>query len=174
MLASTRRIAIGISIILAGILAASSASAVKMYGSTASGNQQHTETTSVALMVDGGGTTPDTLKFKTTAAKTKLTITFSAECSVQGVTNESWLNIDIQLDGVSISPTDEPSNEDAFCTSHGTNAADTWATHSITVLASGVTPGKHTVQVLANIENGDLNAEWWVGDVSLVVVVEKK
>lgn len=90
-------------------------------------------------------------------------ITYSAECAVAGTEN-SWVDIDILVDGNVIPPTDGSS--DAFCSGNATPGFDGWATQSITV---AVQPGQgnHRIQIRARLNGGATGG--WFGDTSLVI-----
>jgi hypothetical protein len=109
-----------------------------------------------------------TLTFKTTTANQKVIIQFNAECSVSGVDDDTWLDIDILVDGVAAPPSD---GDNAFCTSLAGHAGSRWVSAVTNGVAVVRSPGTHTLQVrgafgFGHWSSGDF---WWVDDYSIIV-----
>jgi hypothetical protein len=81
-----------------------------------------------------------------------LAIFFNAECSVNSADSSTWLDIDILVDGVAAAPS---VSDNAFCTSHGTAALDTWLSASTNVVAENIAKGVHTIEVRGTIRGFD-------------------
>jgi hypothetical protein len=96
----------------------------------------------------------------------ELAITHSFECAVGGAGFTSWLEADIYVDGVLITPTN---SDNASCTTNNTAGQDEWVTTSRTVVRA-VAGGVHTVQVRGRVIGGG-NAR--VDDQALVVIEEQ-
>ncbi|MGH8557650.1 MAG: hypothetical protein ACRESZ_09360 [Methylococcales bacterium] len=96
----------------------------------------------VFVPLDNAGAT--SLAFSTMAVNTKVVISFSAECSNSAANAFTWVNIDILVDGVAISPTNQAG--DSFCTSNGTAGQDGWVMAAVNATVT-VPAGAHTVQV---------------------------
>jgi hypothetical protein len=94
----------------------------------------------------------------------ELAITHSFECSVSGLTDTSWFDTDILVDGVVVAPTN---SDNASCTSNNTASPDGWVTASQTVFRA-VGGGNHTVLVRGRVAFGTGIAR--VDDQSLTVV----
>lgn len=96
----------------------------------------------------------------------KAMLTFSAECSASNgtVTPSGWVEIDIEVNGVIVSPT--TGSSDAFCAPNDTAAHDAWIRPSITVPVN-VVAGANTVRVLgkfvAPVNSG------WLADTAIVI-----
>jgi hypothetical protein len=99
-------------------------------------------------------------------APTRLVLTYSAECAVSAPAGNSgaWLDLDIIVNGNTLAPT--VGNQDAFCSSNGTPAADGWTRGSITIFFNGVAGG-NTIRIQARGNGGATSV--WLGDSSLVV-----
>jgi hypothetical protein len=95
----------------------------------------------------------------------ELAITHSFECAVGGLGFTSWLEADIYVDGVIVSPT---SSDNASCATNNTAGQDGWVNASQTVVRA-VGGGLHTVQVRGRVV-GAGNAR--VDDQSLTVIEE--
>ena len=95
----------------------------------------------------------------------ELTITHSFECAVGGAGFTSWLEADIYVDGVLITPT---TSDNASCATNNTATQDGWVTASQTVVRA-VGSGLHTVQVRGRVIGGGSGR---VDDQALVVVEE--
>jgi hypothetical protein len=96
----------------------------------------------------------------------ELAITHSFECAVGGAGFTSWLEADIYVDGVIVSPTN---SDNASCTTNNTSSQDGWVNTSQSVVRL-VGGGLHTVQVRGRVIGGG-NAR--VDDQSLTVIEEQ-
>jgi hypothetical protein len=96
----------------------------------------------------------------------ELAITHSFECAVGGAGFTSWLEADIYVDGVLISPT---TSDNASCATNNTASQDGWVATSQTVVRA-VAGGVHTVQVRGRVIGGG-NAR--VDDQALTVIEEQ-
>ena len=95
----------------------------------------------------------------------ELSITHSFECAVGGAGFISWLEADIYVDGVLLSPTN---SDNASCTTNNTAGQDGWLTSSRTVVRA-VGGGNHTIQVRGRVVGGGSGR---VDDQALVVIEE--
>lgn len=96
----------------------------------------------------------------------ELAITHSFECTVSGGGFVSWLEADIYVDGVLVSPTN---NDNASCASKNRAVLDGWVTTSQSVVRV-VGGGNHTVRVVGRMVNG---GQARVDDQSLTVIEEQ-
>ena len=96
----------------------------------------------------------------------ELAITHSFECAVGGLGFTSWLEADIYVDGVIISPTN---SDNASCATNNTASQDGWVTTSQTVVRA-VGGGLHTVQVRGRVVGAGTAR---VDDQSLTVIEEQ-
>jgi len=118
------------------------------------------------LAVGAGQVTLISLSVSIPAGQVReLTITHSFECAVGGAGFTSWLEADIYVDGVLITPT---TSDNASCATNNTASQDGWVTASQTVVRA-VGSGLHTVQVRGRVIGGGSGR---VDDQALVVVEE--
>jgi hypothetical protein len=132
-----------------------------------------TSTTAVQVGVGAASCVPvvnlHTLRFVTTRDYQRVVFGYTGECSVKSPDNFSWLNIDLVVDGVQVSPTQTTDN--AFCTSRGVNDINGWVSASATGVVVVPEPGLHTAQVNANLVNcNDATDDVWRLDDSTVVL----
>jgi hypothetical protein len=123
----------------------------------------------IALPIDG---TSDTFAFDTTSASSDVVVTFTASCSTIDETGAGWVDIDVNVDGATVSPTNLPTN--AFCFETGIND-EVRHTASYTVAVEDLAAGSHSIQVLANNESltGGIVGFPILSAVSLVVTVHE-
>lgn len=95
----------------------------------------------------------------------ELAITHSFECAVGGLGFTSWLEADIYVDGILISPT---TSDNASCATNNTAGQDGWVNTSQTVVRA-VGGGLHTVQVRGRVIGAGTAR---VDDQSLTVIEE--
>lgn len=97
-------------------------------------------------------------------------IAFVAECTVAAPDERTWLNVDLLVDGIAITPTNA---DDAFCTSTGTNALNRWVSASRDASVS-LSPGMHQIEVRAHIPLVvfDPGESWRLDDKALVLTVK--
>ena len=100
----------------------------------------------------------------------RVVITFSAECSVKAPDTSTWLNIDILVDGVEISPTQTTDN--AFCTSRGNNVLDGWVSAATTGVYVVPDPGLHTALVRGSLIGcSDVTDDQWrIDDMATIIM----
>ena len=96
----------------------------------------------------------------------ELAITHSFECAIGGAGFTSWLEADIYVDGVLITPT---TSDNASCATNNTATQDGWVTASQSVVRA-VGGGVHTVQVRGRVIGGGTGR---VDDQALVVIEEQ-
>ena len=105
-----------------------------------------------------------------TAVPSRLVILFNAECSVAAPTNSDWLHVEILVDGVAAPPS---GGDQALCTSDGDSALDNWVT-AASDTAVDVGAGTHTVQLRGSlVGSGVAGDDWWIGDLSLIVIMKE-
>jgi hypothetical protein len=90
---------------------------------------------------------------------------FNAECSVDGLTDNKWLDVNVLVDGVAAAPSD---GDNAFCTSTGDGALEHWVSASTNVIRQ-VAAGWHTIRVTANLVGCTPNVDAFrLDDTSLI------
>jgi hypothetical protein len=107
--------------------------------------------------IGGGGCGVKIIDLNGAAAGTDLTIfypaagplvaLFNAECSVDGLTDAKWLDVNVLVNGVAAAPSND---DNAFCTSTGDGALEHWVSASTNVIRQ-VAAGFHTIRVTANL-----------------------
>ena len=93
----------------------------------------------------------------------KIAITYSATCAAGGSAS-GFIDIDIEVDGNEISPTD--TSGETFCQGDSTAGADTFVRATI-IGVKTLTPGQHTVEVFAEPLGGATS--WQVGLSTLLI-----
>jgi hypothetical protein len=123
----------------------------------------------LALPIDG---TNNSFSFETTSESSDVVVTFTAGCSTIDETGAGWVDIDMNVDGTVVPPTDLPTN--AFCFETGIND-EVRHTASYTVAVEDLAAGSHSIQVFANNESltGGIVGFPILSDVSLVVTVHE-
>jgi hypothetical protein len=116
------------------------------------------------IPLTGGGAT--SLNFNTAAAGQQVVITFNAECSVAGTDHQTWLDLDIMVDGVIVPPTN---SDNAFCTDHGTGALDSWVSASTVVVYKVPLAGAHTLEIRGGLKVFDAGDQWRIDDSTTAV-----
>jgi hypothetical protein len=101
----------------------------------------------------------------------RLAIFLNAECAVGAPDTNTWLQLDILVDGVEAAPTDGTGN--AFCTSDGTAVTDHWIT-AASDASVDVAAGSHTIQLRGALTLDGPDDYWWIGDLSLIVIVKEQ
>lgn len=155
---------------LAGALAlsllAATSQAKVVASSVYSANWFFTTATAFVPLLPSGVTT----KTVTIDSAGTYALIFSAECSVDAPAGNdfAWIDLDILVDGVAVSPTDNGANEDAFCGSDGTEGFSSYSRNSITVPVKFTTIGNHKIQVRARLDGGATGG--WVSDITLTLI----
>lgn len=110
-----------------------------------------------------------TVPFVTLRDSQRVVVSFSGECTVKSSDTFTWLNIDLLVDGVEISPTQTTDN--AFCTSRGNNVLDGWVSASTTGVHVVPDAGLHTAVVRASLVNCNnaTDDQWRIDDMSTIV-----
>lgn len=123
----------------------------------------------IALPIDG---TNDTFSFDTTSESSDVVVTFTAGCSTIDESGAGWVDIDINVNGAAVPPTDLPTN--AFCFETGVND-EVRHTASYTVAVEDLPAGSHSIQVIADNQSltGGIVGFPILSDVSLVVTVHE-
>jgi hypothetical protein len=101
----------------------------------------------------------------------RLAIFLTAECAVGAPDTNTWLQLDILVDGVEAPPTNGTGN--AFCTSDGTAITDHWIT-AVSDASVDVAAGSHTIQLRGALTLDGPDDYWWIGDLSLIVIVKEQ
>ena len=112
----------------------------------------------VFVPLDTAGATSRTF---TLPQSEKIAITYNAECAVGGDTN-SYLSIDILLNGQVISPSNVPDNGDRLCSGDDTFAADGNVRATFVVVGKGK-KGTNTIRIRANLVSGGATP-WLLGE----------
>ena len=116
------------------------------------------------IPLDNAGAT--SINFTTSAPNQGVVITYNAECSVAGTDNQTWLDIDIILDGVIVPPSDD---DNAFCTDNATGGLTNWVSAVIVVATKAPLAGPHTVEVRGALHLFDAGDEFRLDDSTVVV-----
>ena len=148
---------------------ASAAWAMRIRGATNPGNQMGTVQTLLDLgqNIDGDDI-DDTLQFKVVHPGPAVFI-FSAECAVDG-TEQQWVSIELLANGVALGQS--AGDHDTFCSGDGfAGINDSWVMASMTVPVD-LTPGDYDVQVQVTPAGGA--SGWWIGDLGLTVIMQKR
>ena len=146
---------------VATLTTSASAEALKAFATrptNESGNNTH-------FFVDLDNSGNQQLTFSTSVASALIKITYNAECAVLGPP-ESWLSVTIIVDGV-LQANPASGAFFGFCTSLPNGIDHQWTGATRQSLIRIPSTGKHTVQVLVDLNNGA--TEWWLGDSSIVV-----
>lgn len=108
------------------------------------------------------------LTFRTSKVNQKVIIQFSAECSVSGKDDDTWLDIDIVVDGVAAPPSN---GDNAMCTSLAGHAGSRFVSAITTAVVVVPSPGSHLLQVRGSFGFSHFSAGdfWWVDDSSTIV-----
>jgi hypothetical protein len=133
---------------------------------------QFASATNTAAQVRGCGL--QTIDLNGAAAGTDLTIfypaagplfaLYNAECSVDGLTDAKWLDVNVLVDGVAAAPSND---DNAFCTSTGDGALEHWVSASTNVVRQ-VAAGNHTIRVQANLVGCVAGDQFRIDDTSLL------
>ncbi len=148
---------------------ASTASATRILGATNPGNQMGSVQSLLDLGNDiAGNDIGNTLQL-VLEEDGPVIVTFSAECAVDG-SEQQWVSIELLADGNALSPT--AGDQDTFCSGNSfAGFNDQWVMASMTVPAE-LAAGSHDLQVQVTPAGGA--AGWWIGDLALTVVVQKR
>jgi hypothetical protein len=114
-------------------------------------------------LTDTGATA---ITFTTTQRNQKVIISYSAECSVKGTDNITWLDVDTLVDGVAVPPSN---SDNAFCTDHGNNSLGNWVSAVTMVVAFVPGTGTHSVQVLGTLRVFNSGDQWRLDDSTTLV-----
>ncbi|MBN8487481.1 MAG: hypothetical protein J0M20_07130 [Burkholderiales bacterium] len=126
------------------------------------GNFSFSTATALVPLNDAGNTTISVENKKTKAIDAVLT--FSAECAALSSTAAGWLDLDVLVNDVVITPT--AGNLDAFCPYQVGTSFSSWVRPSITMVVP-LAPGVNTVKVQARLNSGP--TQGWVSDTALVI-----
>lgn len=104
------------------------------------------------------------------AVPARLLIYFNAECSVASTTHFDGLRVEILVDGL-VTPPTGPSI--MFCTADGDGTLDNWVTAAADASVD-VGAGTHTIELRGHmIGVGVVGDDWWIGDLSLIVITSE-
>ena len=159
----TRRLIAVITLLFVSLTAIPSPAAIKAASNRTSSSTFSDELAHLIPLDNGGATS---INFTTTAPNQGVVITYNAECSVAGTDNQTWLDIDILLDGVIVSPSD---SDNAFCTDSGTGALTNWVSAVIVVATKVPLAGPHTVEVRGGLHVFDSGDEFRLDDSTILV-----
>lgn len=147
------------------LLAPVSARGAQWIESTSSGGAETFDDDAQHALDLGSGTSFSVFTY----APATLAIQFTAECSVAGSDNISWLDLDILVDGVVAAPT---TSDNAFCTDHGNAALGNWVSAATDVVVA-VGAGLHSIEVRGALRVFDAGDSWRLDDKSLIVLVQE-
>lgn len=134
-------------------------------------------TSAVAVQVGAGAAVScapvvnlQVVPFVTSRDNQRVVISFTGECTVKSPDTFTWLNVDVLVDGVEISPTQTIDN--AFCTSQGNNTLDGWVSASVTGVHVVPDAGLHTALVRASLVNCNnaTDDQWRLDDMTTIVM----
>jgi hypothetical protein len=136
------------------------------------GNQTFEESTDPHLL-DLGESHGTSLSVQTAGPATRLLILVNAECTVAGTTTEDWLRVEILVDGIVLTPSGGLGH--AVCTADADGLLNNWvmaASDASTVVGAGT----HTVELRGSLAFGAgvPGADWWIGDLSLIVIANNE
>jgi hypothetical protein len=151
-------------------LSAAAASAATYVVKTSNPANQTFTTASGAQLVNLGEGNGSILRVPTVGPSTRLVILFNGEYSVAGPNHVDWLRVEILVDGVVAPPSGGFGH--ALCTSDGDNALDNWIT-AASDASLVVGPGVHAVQLRGQVQGGAAT-DWWLGDLSLIVIAQNQ
>jgi len=159
-----------LALIAAVLTVASAGHAITLiYKTSLSGNQNFIALNDPQL-VDLGEGNGTSLTVKT-PVPARLAIFLNAECAVSAPDTNTWLQLDILVDGVEAAPTNGVGN--AFCTSDGSAGLDHWIT-AVSDASVDVAAGSHTIQLRGALTLDAPEDVWEVGDLSLIVIVKEQ
>lgn len=110
----------------------------------------------------GGGT----LALIPIRERSRLVVTFTAECSVAAADSNTWVDIDVTLDGIPLPASD---SNDAFCTSTGDSALEHWVSAS-RIVTTELGRGVYRLMVRGRLIGADPGDDWWIDDVSVTTL----
>ena len=147
--------------------AAQASAGTRIAKTSYSGNQVFEHATDPHLLDLGEG--HGTALSVTTAGPARLVLQFNAECSVAGATNDQYLRVEILVDGVAAPPS---GGNHALCTSDGDSTLDNWVT-AASDASVDVAAGPHTIELRGQLFGaGVAGNDWWIGDLSLIVIAK--
>ena len=143
--------------------------AVRIFGATNPGNQMGTVQGFLDLGTDiDNNDAGNTLSFEL-EREGAVIITFSAECAVDG-TEQQWVSIELLVNGDALRPSE--GDQDTFCSGNGfAGFNDGWMMASMTV-PTKLAAGNYDLQIQVTPSGGA--AGWWIGDLALTVLVQKR
>ena len=102
-----------------------------------------------------------------TLAASRLAIFLNAQCLISAATNNTYLELDILVDGVPAPPTQGAGN--AFCTSMAHAPAQLMASDASVVVA----PGVHTIELRGELKEEAAGNTWLLAGLSLIVLAKE-
>ena len=99
----------------------------------------------------------------------RLAIFFNAECSTDMADLGDFVDIDLRVDGVTVSPT---AGAKALCS----GGAGGLLEGRLTASSDGVTdvaPGTRTIEVEVDLFGESPGDQWWIDDLSLIVILDE-
>lgn len=148
-----------------GLLVAYGAQAALLATHTRNTNFTYAEGSNPSVPLNDAGAL--SITFNTTAPNQKVVVSYTAECGIVDDIDDTWVNIDIYVDGVAIRPTNSTSS-DAFCSSTS-GAGYNWNMSAVNAVYVVPRAGAHTVRIGAAVTGGNGGATGWLGDTSLIV-----
>jgi hypothetical protein len=109
------------------------------------------------------------LPFVTTTRNQRIVISFNAECSVRANNFSTFVNLDILVDGVAASPS---SDDNAFCSAHGSFLAGGWVSAVSTSVFVVPSPGLHFVRIRGFLGTTFVFPSSWTIDDSSTVIMK--
>jgi len=147
------------------VCAAGSASA-RTYILSLSGATNQVETDGGIHPIEFDGTN-DSIDLAFTASAT-VAFYFSAECNVGALDNQTWLDLDIRVDGVAVAPSN---GDNALCTSKSVQSTTgRWVTASSDAVRS-FAPGTYTIDVTGRLSGFSAGDSWRMNETILVLVI---
>ena len=148
---------------------ASAAWAVRIFGATNPGNQMGTVQSLLDLGADIGDNDIGNILAFDLKEDGAVIITFTAECAVDG-TEQQWVSIPLLVNGDALRPS--RGDQDTFCSGNGfAGFNDGWVMASMTAPVE-LAAGNYDLQIQVTPSGGA--AGWWIGDLALTVLVQKR
>ncbi len=117
-----------------------------------------------SVVFDGGTTSLD---FRLATPST-VAFFFSSECSVGASDSNTWIDLDIRVDGVSQRPTWD---DNAFCTSRGSTSVNAYYRSASADAVGSFSAGVHTVDVTARLAGWSPGESWRLAEKTLVILI---
>jgi hypothetical protein len=152
-------------VVLAALAVAAAAPAATRITKTSYSGNQSFEASLGPQLIDLGEGNGTSLSVET-AGSARLSILFNAECAVASPNHTTYLQVEIRVDGSAVGPT----LGHALCAGDGDSALNNWITAASDAVVD-VAGGTHTIELRGTLfGTGTPGFDWWIGDLSLIVI----